>query len=160
MAMRKSEHQMQVEAFMLRAKQEVPMVPTEPTEAVRILRAKLIMEEALETIRIGLGINVAAASYKGVVEIKEEDLRFFPSKDRPFSMVETVDGCCDVAVVTTGTLSACGVPDSMFQIAVNQNNLMKFGPGHSIRKDGKLIKPPGHQPPKIQMLLNSITPIQ
>ena len=71
-------------------------------------------------------------------------------------MVETIDGCCDLAVVTTGTLSACGVPDLPFQQAVDQNNLEKFGPGNTIRDDGKLIKPPGHKPPDIAGILSRL----
>jgi hypothetical protein len=73
-------------------------------------------------------------------------------------MVELVDGCCDLSVVTIGTLSACGVSDDPFLMEVDQNNLDKFGDGHSYREDGKLIKPPDHQPPRIEELLEDIRP--
>src|SRR5690606_33615746 len=73
-----------------------------------------------------------------------------------FDLEKTVDGCCDLKVVTTGTLSSCGIPDELFQKEVDENNLKKFGPGHSYREDGKLIKPPGHQPPNIKGLLEEL----
>ena len=49
--MQRSEHQQRVDEFMRLAKQNLPAVPTEPSEEVRLLRAKLIFEEAVETIR-------------------------------------------------------------------------------------------------------------
>lgn len=144
----KSEHQHNVESFMLRAGQSVPVVPTEPDEKTRILRAKLILEEALETIRDGLGVDVYCRSG---YEIQFEHLTFGIA--RPFNMRETADGCADIRVVTTGTLSACGLPDGQLTRLVDRNNLEKFGPGHSIRDDGKLVKPAGHKPPDIARLL-------
>lgn len=154
----KSRHQSQVEAFMLRAKQEVPVVPAEPSESVRILRAKLMLEEVLETIRNGLGVAVMTPYTPDKAEepiditATDFDLKFIIRQ--PFNMLETIDGCCDVAVVTTGTLSACGISDIEFQNEVNENNLKKFGPGHKIREDGKLIKPPNHQPPNLGRVLD------
>ncbi len=104
----------------------------------RRLRAKLIWEETLETLR-GLGFSYDLDG--GLVEL------------HPFNLVEAVDGCFDLRVVTTGTLSALGVPDLKGQEMVDRNNLAKFGPGCSIREDGKLIKPPGHVAPDIMGLL-------
>jgi predicted HAD superfamily Cof-like phosphohydrolase len=68
-------------------------------------------------------------------------------------MVEIVDGCADVIVVTTGTLSACGVADSAVQNEVDQANLRKFGPGSYKREDGKWMKPPDFRPPDIEAVL-------
>lgn len=141
----KSQHQTAVEEFMRHARQELPASPVIPSEEVRKLRAKLILEEAIETVE-ALGFRIAWVidhSY-GLIPDREPDL------------VEIIDGCCDVSVVATGTLSACGVPDLPFQEAVNQNNLDKFGPGHSWREDGKLIKPPGHTKPDIEGILKSL----
>ncbi len=49
------------------------------------------------------------------------------------------------------------MPDKEIQKMVDNNNLEKFGPGHSIREDGKLIKPPYHKAPDIQGFLERIT---
>lgn len=153
----KTEHQLRVEEFMKKAKQNLPERPTEPSSEVRILRAKLILEECLETIWKGLGVKVyRRLDEHESIEIKEEGLQFAVSSDLPFDMIELIDGCMDISVVTTGTLSACGVPDKPFLELVDQNNLDKFGPGHSWREDGKLIKPPGHKPPDIQGTLDKV----
>ena len=150
----KSSHQQSVERFHELAGDPAPAVPTEPSREVRILRAKLILEEALETIRDGLGVFVFVGDEVSMHSVTDGELSFHCSGR--FNITETIDGCCDLRYVTTGTLSACGVPDQPFQDAVDQNNLDKFGPGHSLREDGKLIKPPGHQPPDIAGILEAI----
>lgn len=153
----KTSHQLRIEGFMRKAKQGLPEFPTEPDSSTRILRAKLILEESLETIWKGLGVKVyRQLDEHESIEIKEEGLQFAVSSDLGFDLIETIDGCMDISVVTTGTLSACGVPDQPFLELVDKNNLAKFGPGHSYREDGKLIKPPGHKPPDIQGLLESL----
>lgn len=149
----KSGHQQSVERFHTLAGDPPPAAPAEPSADVRILRAKLILEEAFETIGRGLGVSVRLRDSSQTVTLD----RLYLRANRPFNMVETIDGCCDLRYVTTGTLSACGVPDCPFQHAVDWNNLDKFGPGHSLREDGKLIKPPGHQPPDIEGILENIT---
>jgi predicted HAD superfamily Cof-like phosphohydrolase len=150
----KSDHQKRVETFMIKARQEVPAVPIEPSAAVRLLRAKLIFEEAVETIRaLGVVLYVPAA---GADMHTNVDCAEFEIAPIPFNMIEVIDGCCDLTVVTTGTLSACGIPDEPFQHLVDDNNLAKFGPGHSWREDGKLIKPPNHQSPDIAGLLHTL----
>ena len=78
------------------------------------------------------------------------DINFIDLDDQgDADLCAIVDGCCDLSVVTIGTLSACGVPDELFLKLVDENNLAKFGDGHSIREDGKLIKPSDHKPPAI-----------
>lgn len=155
----KSEHQQRVEEFMRLAGQEVPEVPTKPSNEVRILRAKLIFEEAMETITQGLGVTM-------LMDLTQGYQKFMDSFkcDGKFNMVETIDGCIDLSVVNTGTLSALGVPDLPFLEEVDKNNLAKFGPG-GYRADGtdekpgpvgKWMKPPGHKPPDIAGVLDDI----
>ena len=107
----RSAHQRRVDEFMRRAEQEVPGSPCIPTENVRMLRAELILEEALETV-VELGFIAS-------VEIEMDP-------DQTADLVEIVDGCCDLSVVTTGTLSACGVSDIELQRLVDESNLAKF----------------------------------
>ncbi len=147
----KSEHQRRVEEFMRLAKQTVPEKPVIPGRDVRYLRAKIIFEEALETIE-GLGFSVVVTGGHRVLSKDCYDL----SSDGhiPPDLVEIVDGCADLRVVTTGTLSACGVPDRLVQFEVDQNNLAKFGPGGYRREsDGKWMKPPGHKPPRVKEII-------
>jgi predicted HAD superfamily Cof-like phosphohydrolase len=130
--------------------QEVPGEIRMPAEEVRLLRAKLILEEALETVE-ALGISVyndseAVDGFQDKTVIDREKLTFKASHDP--NMKEIVDGCCDVSVVTMGTLAACGVPDEEFLVIVDENNLAKVEQG-TVRADGKLIKPEGHPKPPI-----------
>lgn len=153
----KTPHQVAVENFMRLAGQEVPKQPTSHVSVpTRILRAKLILEECLETIYEGLGVTVSLnlGSY-GTAQISITQCDF-ETHDSDINLVELIDGCCDIKVVTTGTLSACGVPDLLFQEEVDQNNLDKFGPGGYRREDGKWVKPPEHKPPRIEEILTTL----
>lgn len=146
----RSAHQAMVDEFMVKAGQRLPKFPCILTEEERLLRAKLIFEEAMETIYDGLGVEV------GFKHGNEYNAKFSISKDKKFNLVETIDGCCDLKVVTTGTLSAIGIPDVRFQKLVDDNNLAKFGPGGYRNEAGKWVKPPNHQPPDIQGMLDEL----
>lgn len=130
--------QQNVESFMKAAGQFLPQTPVIPPEAVRLLRARIIWEECLETIA---GLGCAVENNQVVVSQQPPDL------------VQIVDGCCDIEVVTNGTLLACGVADLLPQLHVDYSNLMKFYPNCTLRADGKVIKPPGWQPPDIMSVL-------
>jgi len=150
----KTTHQKKIEKFMSLAGQETPVVPTEPDSDTKILRAKLIIEESLETIK-ALGVDITMPLLNGASAsiIDCEKLLEYSVGRFPFDMVEVADGCADVSVVTTGCLSSCGISDKKLLSEVDNNNLKKFGPGHKVREDGKLIKPPGHKAPNIRKIL-------
>ena len=122
--------------------QDTPEGAIEPDSKVRILRAKLILEEALETVE-ALGVTVHHQGH----EITEEGLEY--DAPNPFDLKEVVDGCADISVVTIGTLIAIGVDDEPVLEEVDASNLRKFGPGSYRREDGKWMKPPGWTPPDI-----------
>jgi predicted HAD superfamily Cof-like phosphohydrolase len=158
MILDRSKHQQSVDNFMVLAKQDLPKNPTIPDEKIRWLRAKLILEEAFETVE-ALGFK-PTTEFDGDA-INRRDITF-GQLDIDFDMVEPnlaeiVDGCCDIKVVTTGTLSACGVPDEVFQDEVDRANLRKFGPGGHRREDGKWVKPADFVPPNIAGLLEKVT---
>lgn len=146
-ARRKTEHQQRVESFMRLAGQEIPDKPTIPSEEVRLLRARLILEEALETIealgcRVGLDFGIdddvlADHSKYKIVRCGVPDLE------------QIADGVADISVVSIGTLSACGIADDPILREVDESNLRKFCAGGRLRDDGKWIKPTGWEPPKI-----------
>lgn len=171
----RSHHQRQVEEFMRLAGQSVPSSPCIPDEQTRILRAKLMFEEVMETIR-ALGVSVywnmpsreeldaegGAEHFVGVC-VSAEQCKLSFDLQGEVDLVEVVDGCADVAVVTTGTLVTCGIADFDVQNTVNFNNLAKFGPG-GYRADGtpekpgpvgKWMKPPNHQPPDIAGIIEA-----
>lgn len=142
--MTKSAHQDRVEEFMRLAGQDVPSKPTIPDAETRLLRAKLIFEEAIETIE-ALGFAV----------IHQGGETTFDDVYGP-NMVEVADGCADIKVVTTGTLSAFGLPDVELQKMIDEANLRKFGPGGHRRDDGKWIKPPDWKAPDIKGWIDSL----
>jgi predicted HAD superfamily Cof-like phosphohydrolase len=156
----KSQHQQLVEKSKRYANQELLEEPGEPSIQTRVLQATLILEEALETIWEGLGVYVCLSVNKGTwtpLTGKHDNVEVNFAADRDFDLIKLIDGCCDLKVVTTGTLSACGVPDEPFQQEVDNNNLTKFPGGKpTLREDGKYMKPPGYKPPDFEGVLNSI----
>jgi predicted HAD superfamily Cof-like phosphohydrolase len=136
--------------------QLTPDQPTEPDEKTRVLRARLIMEEALELIQKGLGVEVSlVGGGEDWIEALHTDptvpLQFdrlsFEAKGK-FDFIETADGCADLSVVNTGTLVACGLPDEELLAVVDDNNLAKVRNGRT-DEFGKFQKHPDHQPPDI-----------
>lgn len=118
-------------------KQTLPAVPyTVPCEDVRRLRAKLILEEALETVwALGFSIDV---------DYSELYSRGIDVHDWSTSVEKVIDGCVDTIYVATGTLAAYGVPDLPHIIEVNRANDAKFPGGKAtLRSDGKFQKPEG-----------------
>jgi predicted HAD superfamily Cof-like phosphohydrolase len=141
-------HYDRVREFMQRAGQQTPDQPTVPDPATRVLRAKLIVEEALETVA-ALGVELAVVRDEGtrLVISRNTDLSFEAAGKVDLEGV--VDGCADISVVTMGTLIAFGVDDDVVLQEVDQANLRKFAPGSYRREDGKWMKPPDWRPPDI-----------
>ena len=138
-------HYRRIREFMQKAGQETPETVTIPNAETRILRAKLILEEALETVH-ALGVVVRAGGAEGP-ELIEGHLSYADGREPNLEGV--VDGCADISVVTMGTLIAFGVDDEPVLAEVDSANLRKFGPGGRRRDDGKWMKPPDWTPPDI-----------
>lgn len=139
-----TEQQRRIEKFMRDANQNVRAEPQMPSSEERILRAKLILEEAIETC-VALGVIL---TYDGNGEIAGDGDVKFTAYDESFNLVEAVDGCCDVMVVTIGTLSCIGVGDvHVMNEVLDANDRKMTG---EIRPDGKRLKPEGWQPPNIE----------
>lgn len=164
--MQTTKHYDKVKQFMQNGGQETPDCVTIPDEKTRILRARLMLEEVLETIQDGLGLDVVVMGMDPD-KVREEygsftlphgiiqkgELIFRPA--RPVNLVEVADGCADTKVVTTGTLIAFGIPDDELQDIVDDSNLAK---GNVKDEHGKIQKPPGWQPPDVKGFLERISP--
>lgn len=123
-----TEHYDRVKEFMRLAGQDTPEEATIPNEKIRRLRAKLILEEALETI-VALGFNVWASGPNKSIRITDDRTHFAMIPNASGSNLEQlIDGCCDLSVVTIGTLIAFGIPDKPFLEEVDAANLRKFEP--------------------------------
>ncbi len=141
-----TEHYQRVKTFMEKVGQATPTEVVVPDEHTRLLRARLILEEALETID-ALGISVQVQG--GEVDI--ESCEFMP--DKLIDLEGVADGCADISVVTVGTLIAFGIDDEELLREVDEANLRKFGPGSYAREDGKWMKPRDWTPPDIAGVL-------
>lgn len=139
----KTESQKATEFVMRAAGQTVNDRPTVPSEDDRILRAKLLFEECLETID-ALGVNVLDFTYNKL-DAKDPDVTFAARDSSEVDLLETIDGCVDVMVIAVGTLSTIGVPALPFIREVDRANVRKVGPDGKIprRDDGKFLKPKG-----------------
>lgn len=133
--MAQTPHYRRVDSLMEQAGQGRPNIPTVPDEATRLLRAKLIFEEAIrELLYEGLGVNIRIKgdpeSLNGP-EAKKQDLIVFETHDGKTKLEPNLtliaDGCIDTSVVTIGTLIACGIDDKELLELVDNNNLAKFG---------------------------------
>lgn len=109
--------------------QATPDVPTIPSDDVLILRAKLILEETLETIA-GLGVSVRIQTdddegYKMFKQIYKA-ANFVFNRDMPVNVFEVVDGLADLDYVgPCGTAVAFGIDlDPIFQ-EVHRSNMTK-----------------------------------
>lgn len=130
----------QVREFMVEAGQELPTRPTMPSLKIRMLRARLMLEEVLETIHLGLGL--------AVMDFQKSEF----SEAGPGNLIELADGCADTKVVTIGTELACGINGVPVFAEVHRSNMSKFIDGHR-REDGKWIKGPSYSPANVKEVL-------
>jgi predicted HAD superfamily Cof-like phosphohydrolase len=152
--MTKSETQRAAEELMRAAGQAIRDTPGEPSEEDRILRAKLIMEEALETVvALGVKMRLNTPMMGGMLSVNVHNADTVFETDGDFDLIESVDGCCDLNVVVAGTLSALGVPDVPVQREVERSNRSKLLPDGTLPPhptvEGKFGKGPGYTPPDI-----------
>ncbi len=143
-----TDHYGRVKAFMKKAAQSTPSSVVIPDASTRELRARLILEEALETVK-ALGVSLKFQNQS--VTIEECEL----AAGTPVDLEGVADGCADISVVTMGTLIAFGIDDEELLREVDEANLRKFGQGSYSREDGKWMKPPDWNPPDIARILGT-----
>lgn len=136
-----------VATFMRAFGQKVRTTPTaDITEHERILRVRLVMEEALE-FAAAMGFDVfVEPGHKG----EEHDLQLSDTGNG-VDLVEAADAIADILVVTYGSGNTLGIPTADVFHEVHRSNMDKLGPDGQpiVREDGKVIKPEGWQKPDI-----------
>jgi predicted HAD superfamily Cof-like phosphohydrolase len=175
--------QQRVKQFMELFGQECPDKPNVLDETTAKLRATLILEEALETITKGLGLEVIFAQKNGIDEVfvNEENLlniEFSFEKLKEVDLVELADGISDISIVTYGTAVAAGIDMETIDREVSDSNMSKlwkeedFEEGKQLyptanvekyygslyclkREDGKVIKSPSYKPAQIAPLIKA-----
>lgn len=135
-------------------RQEIGEPYTVPNQEIRLLRAKLIIEEALETVK-ALGFDLSAGHFYLNALTKFT----FEANNEP-NLEGIIDGCVDLNYVTSGTLASCGVPEGPHIDEVCRANEDKFPKGIPIFNEiGKYQKPQGWKGPdhnKVQLAVMSI----
>lgn len=128
-------------------RQKVPNTYQTPPEDVRVLRARLILEEALEAC-VGLGVLVCPKPGCSFL-LSSDDVTVKTIKNLSVPNLEKIiDGCCDTIYVAVGTMLVCGAPDLPHLAAVCAANDAKFPNAEAITDThGKFQKPAGWLPP-------------
>lgn len=125
-----------------------PISPAEPKLREEVLRARLIGEEAIETMMALVG---PANGYTIAQELLQKAMQKMAKTDGNPNLVEAIDGLCDTIVVCLGTAEAIGVDLEPFWKAVHDSNMKKAdGP---VDENGKKGKPEGWKPPDVAGIL-------
>ena len=114
--------------------QQVKESPELPAPETRLLRARLVFEEALEFVR-GCGCTVTRSmpGLKGEEQSAViDEIGVVLDPDGKPDFVEYVDGCIDQLVVTYGALNAAGVKAQPAWDEVQRSNMSKAWPHCSV----------------------------
>jgi len=174
--------QQDIVTLMKQFDQEVKESPEMPDAKTRLLRARLVFEEALEFVR-ACGCTVATADGAAVID----GIGVMADPKGIPDLTEYVDGCVDQLVVTYGALNAAGVKVEPAWDEVQRSNMSKAwphcsvcdavlerGPGSNLlhpgdsyahggawntvlkvhkREDGKFIKAPTYSPADLKRVI-------
>jgi len=129
--------------LMTQFEQEVKESPALPNAATRLLRARLVFEEALEFVRgCGCTVTMSGPSDEGPAVI--DDIRVVLDPNGTPDFTEYVDGCIDQLVVTYGALNAAGVKAQSAWDEVQRSNMSKAWP-HCSACDAVLVRGAGEE---------------
>jgi predicted HAD superfamily Cof-like phosphohydrolase len=114
--------------------QEVKDSPELPDPATRLLRARLVFEEALEFVRAcGCTVTVRAeGSTRSERAAVIDDIAVETDPHGSPDLTEYVDGCVDQLVVTYGSLNAAGIKAQSAWDEVQRSNMSKAWPHCSV----------------------------
>ena len=115
--------QQDIVTLMRQFDQEVKESPEMPDAKTRLLRARLVFEEALEFVR-ACGCTVATGNGAAVIN----DISVVDDPSGSPDLTEYVDGCVDQLVVTYGALNAAGVKVEPAWDEVQRSNMSKAWP--------------------------------
>jgi hypothetical protein len=116
---------------MTQFEQEIKDSPELPDAGTRLLRARLVFEEALEFVRAcGCTVVTSGSSNDGAAVI--DDIRVVLDPKGTPDFTEYVDGCIDQLVVTYGALNAAGVKAQSAWDEVQRSNMSKAWPHCSV----------------------------
>lgn len=141
-----------VATFMNRVEGQI--VRTTPTTDItheeRVLRVKLVIEEAMEFAE-AMGVIVSISNPHSTLgsrlKVLHDDLSFGAHAATPIDIVAAADAIADLTYVVEGSACTLGIETLSVFGEVHRSNMEKLnGP---IREDGKQLKPEGWQPPDV-----------
>jgi predicted HAD superfamily Cof-like phosphohydrolase len=98
-------------------------------------------------------------SQTGRAQIVAEELRELAAAIEAGDIVEIADGAADVVYGVIGTAVTYGIPFDRVFAEVHRSNMTKVVPGPPVLNgDGKILKGPGYEAPRIAELLGEDTP--
>ena len=120
--------QQDIVTLMKQFDQQVKDSPEMPDAKTRLLRARLVFEEALEFVK-SCGCTVALNENAAPVT---DNISVVPDPNGIPDLTEYVDGCVDQLVVTYGALNAAGVKVEPAWDEVQRSNMSKAWPHCSV----------------------------
>jgi len=126
--------QQDIVTLMQQYQQQIKQSPEMPDPETRLLRARLVFEEALEFVRAcGCTVTRTAAPAQSQDQPALIDqLAVVPDPDGHPDLVEYADGCIDQLVVTYGALNAAGIQAQPAWDEVQRSNMSKAWPHCSV----------------------------
>lgn len=116
--------QQDIVTLMKQFEQQVKESPELPDAQTRLLRARLVFEEALEFVKgCGCTVKLTKAGSEQAPVIDDIAVELDPAGKPDFT--EYVDGCIDQLVVTYGALNAAGVKAESAWDEVQRSNMSK-----------------------------------
>ena len=150
-------------ASLVDPRQAVPDHYTNRSADTRLLRARLILEEALETIAaLGIDVRVRHAELEegrvdnyAVIKKIGENVDLVVARDPDLEGI--IDGCCDTIYVAVGCMLMHGAPDLPHLVEVCNRNDAKFPGGVAlVDGHGKYTKPEGWYPPNHKCVMGFV----
>ena len=123
-----------IATLMKQFNQQVKESPELPDPDTRLLRARLVFEEAIEFVKgCGCTVTTHLAGSNGEEQTAVIDsIGVVPDPNGKPDFVEYVDGCIDQLVVTYGALNAAGVKARPAWDEVQRSNMSKAWPHCSV----------------------------
>jgi predicted HAD superfamily Cof-like phosphohydrolase len=126
--------QQDIVTLMKQFNQEVKQLPELPDASTRLLRARLVFEEALEFVKAcGCTVTMpASGSAEAEPTAVTDDISVELDPQGHPDLTEYVDGCVDQLVVTYGALNAAGIKAQSAWDEVQRSNMSKAWPHCSV----------------------------
>lgn len=144
-----------VREFHVAVNHPVSDTPIEIEDKRRLLRAKLVMEEAAEVIGAILGMTEEETKERlkqwWGPDVEDEFEKYVQEMKRPSDMVRVAWNTADLHIIASGTAVEYGYTEEPIIAEIHAANMRKVGGGY--REDGKVKRPGGWEPPEIERLL-------